>query len=210
MISKGQRDSPQFFESWKKFGPWLLDDLNECVNFYFTIDRKNNECVECGGDGYNKESRHIVNSYYAFNGGIPWKYHITQDEVQALVDQGRLNQFTCDKEEGYVPTAEEINKKERESKGFGVHDAINRWILIDTRLKRLGIEKTCKTCQGNGYVYVEDVARVSLTLWILHPRKGCSRGIEVNNITQDDLPKIFEWLNRANERNMKRFSKIPK
>ncbi len=41
----------------------------------------------CDGSGIHKDSKHIADSYYAFNGGVSWKNHITQDEVQALVDE---------------------------------------------------------------------------------------------------------------------------
>ncbi len=63
--------------------------------------------------------------------------------------------------------------------------------------------------EGSGYVHTAPAAHVSLTLWWLHPRKGCSRGIEITNIEQGDLPAVFAFLRQAAERNAERFSKIP-
>jgi hypothetical protein len=60
-----------------------------------------------------------------------------------------------------------------------------------------------------GYVYTEDTAHVNLVLWLLHPRKGCSRGVEIQRIQQEDLPEVFEYLRKAADRNAERFSKIP-
>lgn len=42
-----------------------------------------------------------------------------------------------------------------------------------------------------------------------HPRKGCSRGIEVQNVQESELPEIFAWLRQAAERNAERFSRLP-
>lgn len=209
-------NSRQIRPTWSEFGPWELDDLNECVNFYFSVTRESKECETCGGNGYHPKAQEIADSYYDLdNRGTKWVHSITQDEVQALVDAGRLIDFTHQwkqgegwkkKEPPVVPTAEEVNSWAR--KGMG-HDAINRHILIRTRLKRLGLPETCPTCDGHGYVYTAPSAHVSLTLWWLHPRKGCSRGIEVTRIEQAELPVVFAFLREAADRNAQRFSKIP-
>lgn len=194
-------DKPITHESWCSFGPWQLDDYNECVNFYFSVNRESKECESCGGNGYHKDAQEVVNTFYSHmnDAGIHWNDKITQDELDALVDCGRVKQGI---------TVEEVNNQnKRGSKCFG-HDAINRMILIDARLKRLGIEKNCDICNGNGYVFTAPKAHVTLTLWMLHPRKGCSRGVEINNINKDDLTAIFEWLNEAAKRNASRFSHI--
>ena len=88
------------------------------------------------------------------------------------------------------------------------HDALNRVYLIDARLKRLGLPKTCQACEGNGYTYTEPAAHVSLILWWLHPRKGCSRGIEVTRIERRDLPTVQAFLKAAAHRNAERFSGV--
>jgi hypothetical protein len=54
------------------------------------------------------------------------------------------------------------------------------------------------------------VAVLNLVLWIIHPRKGASRGVEVKNIQQSDLPNIIKYLKEARDRNHNRFSKLDK
>lgn len=56
----------------------------------------------------------------------------------------------------------------------------------------------------------ENVAVLNLVLWCIHPRKGASRGIEIKNIQQSDLPNIIEYLKEARDRNCNRFSKLDK
>lgn len=197
----GGWDKPLIYESWSSFGPWKLDDYNECVNFYFSVNRESKECETCGGNGYHKNAQEVVNTFYSHMNpyGIHWNDKITQDELDALIKSGRIKQGI---------TVEEVNNQnKRGSKCIG-HDAINRMILIDARLKRLGIEKNCDICNGNGYVFTAPKARATLTLWMLHPRKGCSRGVEVSNIEQSDLPGIFDWLRDSAKRNADRFLMI--
>lgn len=223
---------------------WKLDEYNECVNFYFSVDRKNVKCESCDGDGINPETKKISDDWYSFDNenyvnvsptrrynDNAWSNHITQDEVEALVKHGRLWDFMKDRrkvvfdketeqwmawnDEGVrvqceapeMPTAEEVNKC---SQTRHVHDAINQWICVEQRAKRLGVYGKCEHCHGEGHIYVEDEATVSLQLWIIHPRKGCSRGVLIENITQQDLPAVYAFLRESAERNAERFNKIPK
>jgi hypothetical protein len=93
-------------------------------------------------------------------------------------------------------------------RGLG-HDSINQWIAVKRRCERLGVPSTCPTCEGHGHVFTEPAAHVSLTLWWLHPRKGCSRGLEVTRLQQDDMPAVFAFLRGAAQRNAERFGRIP-
>lgn len=206
MWTKGDGwNSPQIINSWAEFGPWQLDDLNECVNFYFSVERDNKECPDCRGNGYHPDAQIVANTFYPHQCaeiGRPqseaWHDKITQDEADALVAEGRSRGMA---------TAAEINAAQH-GRGLNSHDAINRWILIETRLKRLGLPKACPTCNGSGYVFTAEKAHVSLTLWWLHPHKGCSRGIEITRIEQSDLPNIKGFLQHAAERNATRFEKV--
>ena len=67
---------------------------------------------------------------------------------------------------------------------------------------------TCPTSEGHGNLFTGP-AYLTLVLWVLHPRKGCSRGVEVNHIEQDELPAVYSYLRQAAERNATRFSLVP-
>lgn len=201
---EGGWSSPVFFDKWGDFG-WTLDEYNECVNFYFEVSRKSVECETCGGNGYHALAQEVVNTFYEHQCeriGKPrwmaWHNQITDDECQALIDAGRHPPGT---------TAQELNLQEG-AKGFLGHDGINRGILIEARLKRLGIPITCEVCHGHGEVFTAPSAHVSLVLWILHPRKGCSRGVEVKHIEREDLPAVKGWLANAAIRNAERFARL--
>jgi len=220
--------APLFFNSWREFlhpgqdedeeGGFHLDDLNECVNFYFEVGRESKDCQTCGQEGYNPETRKILDDFYDFDEtGRRWCDNITQDEVDALVEAGRLRHWDAEKKcwVQVTRTADEVNAankrghKTRSHQDMLSHDGINRHILIEARAKRLGVYGLCPKCEGRGYVYTEPKAHVNLVLWILHPRKGASRGVEIKNIRQEDLPKVFAWLREAAKRNANRFTKIP-
>jgi hypothetical protein len=194
-------DSRVIIPSWKEFG-WELNDLNECANFYFEINRPSVECESCGGNGYHPEAQQVVRSFYQHSclpGEWAWNAAITEDEALALILDGRAKEGD---------TAESINAQNRPgARSFG-HDAINRHILIDARLTRLELPKTCPSCEGKGYVYTSERALVSLVLWWLHPRKGCSRGVEIGGIAEADLPDIRSFLKSAADRNAERFAGV--
>ena len=188
--------------TWSEFG-WQLDDMNECVNFYFEVTRESEECPSCSGNGYHPEAQKIVRTFYRHScepGETPWSDAITDDEAAALVAEGRgrLDKLT---------TAEDFNAAQRAG-GLGGHDAINRHILIPARCARLDIPTTCPACDGHGYVFIAPAARVALVLWWLHPRKGCSRGIEITTIEQSEIAAVAEFLAEAARRNAERFAGI--
>jgi hypothetical protein len=208
MWTKGDGwNSAQIFPTWADFGPWNLDDLNECVNFYFEVNRASTDCTTCGGNGYHPKAQEVQGTFYEHmcdERGLPrsraWHDKITDDEAQALIDAGRRKPGE---------TAASINAANAPgARGFDMHDAINRSILVEARCKRLGLPLTCPTCEGHGYTYTEPAAHVSLVLWWLHPRKGCSRGIEVTRIARDELPAVQKFLAAAAERNAARFSGV--
>jgi hypothetical protein len=204
------------FESASEFS-WSLDDLNECVNFYFQLDRKSETCIACDQSGYNPATKRIADDFYDFaETGRRWCDRITQDEVEALQKAGRLNAKYDMETKTYSAeplTAEVVNAANRHRVGridFKYnHDAINRIELIRTRAKRLGVYGQCDKCEGFGEVFVEPVAKLNLVLWIIHPRKGAGRAVEVSDLQQEDLPKAFAFLRTAAQRNADRFSKIP-
>lgn len=211
---EGGWTSGVFTDRWADF-TLALDDLNEVANFYFSIERDNEECAACGGEGYNPETKRISDSFYRHScpqGEQPWHDQITQDEVEALISHHRIGVKWNPERREYdrtlpPPTADEVNTAER-GRGLG-HDAINRGILIEARAKRLGVWGLCPACSGNGYVYTAPACRLALTLWVLHPRKGASRGWEIKSVEESELPAAFAYLRQAAERNAARFASIP-
>lgn len=194
--------SPIFFNSWQGFG-FGLDDLNEVVNFYFEVSRESKTCPHCDGTNYNPETKQISEDWYDFGRtGARWCDNIGQEEVDALWEAGRLKPVF-----GHKPTPEEVNLWERGT-GFG-HDAINRFICIEARARKLGVYGDCQHCEHEGYDYVQEEPSLNLVLWVLHPRKGASRGIEVKNIEEQELPDVYAYLRQAADRNANRFSRIP-
>jgi hypothetical protein len=112
-------------------------------------------CQVCEGSGYNIATKKLADEFYDLSGdgSRAWHNKITQDEVRALIDRGRLK-FIGDKnggwkrrEESYIPTAKEINEFQSKSFTFS-HDLINKNILVEVRAKRLGIFGLCPACKG--------------------------------------------------------------
>lgn len=208
--------SPIIVQDWSKFD-LQLDGLNEVVNFYFAVDKPWKECEACGRTGLNPATKAIEDDFYGFRDPKDrWCDKITQDEVDMLVEEGRLFDLYPSHEDwvkaqaGEIPrphfTAEQVNAHQHRGALCG-HDAINRWALVRHRAKRLGVYGLCEYCNGHGKVATGPV-RVSLVLWLLHPRKGASRGVEVENITQADLPAVFAFLKEAADRNQERFAAV--
>lgn len=162
-----------------------------------------------------------------------WSHHLTEVEVEALAKHGRLSDLMPDNkwtrfddetntwknmdmslpfaqrewvecEAPTMPTPEAVNAWSLQGMG---HDSINQWICVEARAKHLGVYGHCGHCT-EGYIYDELEAKVSLQLWVLHPRKGCSRGVLIEEIQQDDLPSVYAYLREAANRNQERFSKI--
>jgi len=101
-----------------------------------------------------------------------WSHHLSQNDVNALIDAGRLRDLThtwSDEtrrleqfEPPIVPTAEQVN----EWSLFGMgHDAINASVVIRSRCKREVVEATCPTCEGHGSVEVYPGQRAEAEAW---------------------------------------------
>lgn len=106
-----------------------------------------------------------------------WCHHLNQDDVDALVAERRLPEFThrprnqeqadklkaqeeaggsgywLDEPNGYHPTADEVNGWAL----FGMgHDSINAWVCMKARARREYTMLECAVCRGKGYHW-EDV-----------------------------------------------------
>lgn len=49
---------------------------------------------------------------------------------------------------------------------------------------------------------------LGLQMWLLHPRKGASRGAILHRICYEDLPVVLDYLRGARDRNQARFSQL--
>lgn len=85
-----------------------------------------------------------------------WSHHLSQADVDALVEGNRLYDFTrtFTPGEGWRPdpskphpTAEQVNRWSLV--GFG-HDSINAHVAISARCDREGVPHTCERCGGHG------------------------------------------------------------
>ena len=129
-------------------------------------------CTICDGSGLNPETKQISDDWYAFDDRRRrWSDNITQDEVDALIEHGRLYDFTSEfvPGEGWkdidpppVVTAEIVN--EWSKNGLG-HDAINQWICVETRAKRLGVYGECPVCNGTGAIWFSDEIKEKSEQW---------------------------------------------
>jgi len=167
--------------SWADFvSGWGVDcdvDMNLVADFYFTHSAASKQCQSCEGSGYGPEAKELDET---FHGG--WSKDLLKEEIDALVASGRH----------YPPML------------FG-HDAIDRFILVKARAKRLGIkELTCSECKGDGSIPTEP-ENLILFVWMLHPRKGCGRGLTIKNIKESDFPEIKAWLRKSYELHSEHF-----
>ncbi|WP_341719894.1 hypothetical protein QQG74_09410 [Micromonospora sp. FIMYZ51] len=104
-----------------------------------------------------------------FNSG--WSHHLNQDDVDALIAEGRLHDFTHTWTRGdgwqpidppVVPTAAQVN--EWSLSGFG-HDSINAHIAIRARCAREGMPVECATCGGHGSLEAYAGQRAEAEAW---------------------------------------------
>jgi len=139
------------------------------VNPYYEKCKK---CPHCDGSGYNPETKKISDDWYDFaQSGRRWCNKITQDEVDKLVEEGRLMDFTHRLDsEGWRPidpppkiTAEMVNAWAG-SKRLG-HDAINRTVCVRQRARRLGVYGHCPACGGRGDSWETPQAKADAEAW---------------------------------------------
>lgn len=100
-----------------------------------------------------------------------WMHHLNDDDVAALIEAGRLIDFThtWSRENGWqkkdppvVPTAAEVN--EWSLRGFG-HDSCNAHAVIAARCLREGVLETCETCVGHGTIEAYPGQRAEAEAW---------------------------------------------
>lgn len=100
-----------------------------------------------------------------------WCHHLNSDDVAALIEAGRLMDFTHrwtpttrwqPIDPPVVPTPGQVN--EWSIRGFG-HDSLNAHVVIKARCRREGVPLTCSTCDGHGTVEVYPGQRAEGKAW---------------------------------------------
>lgn len=103
-----------------------------------------------------------------------WMHHLTQDDVDVLLDAGRLMDLTHDhapgkgwqpKDPPVRPTAEQVNRWSLQGMG---HDSINQWVVTKAEAKRNGESDSCAVCGGDGESFRDDVHRKTHDAWSSH------------------------------------------
>lgn len=176
------------------------------------------KCKLCDGKGTSKEYQDLEDSWYY--GG--WSYNLSQEDVQVLIDNNRLWDFTripiTDEQKliveesiedglnsrlpydnGYIPTADEVNKWSK--KGL-VQDSSNKWYCVEAKAKRLGIEINCPDCKGEGEFYpTEEYKQLAENFERIDPPEG--EGYQLWETTSEGSPyspvfdtpeKLASWL----------------
>jgi len=202
---------------------WPLDQVwKGYINPYRSM-----ECKNCKGSGFNPGTKKLNDDWYTHlrtDGEEGWMYHLEQEEVQALIDAGRLMEFTrvpINEEQAEIakkkisdggnswlpstnnciPTAKEVNAWAR--KGMG-HDSTNRWICVKSRAERLGIFGNCSYCKGEGVLWQSDKIKKLHDEWKkFEPPFGdgyqlwetTSEGSPISPVFES-LDKLCEWASK--------------
>ena len=100
-----------------------------------------------------------------------WSHHLHQDDVDALIEGGRLYDFThtWTRSDGWQPiepaptvTAEQVNTWSLQ--GFG-HDSINCWVVVRAACHRANEPETCDRCAGHGSTERYPGQRAEAEVW---------------------------------------------
>lgn len=191
------------------------------------------ECKSCGGEGYNPETKKISDEWYNMDNAEyrqnPYNpnsryninahhYHITQNEINELVKEGRLSDlfdkwYRFDEEQNTwmsldtslpyderewvpcnqpkMPTPEEVI--EWDLKSFMGHDAINRTICVKTRAEELGVFGYCEACNGEGEIWFSDEIKTLAENWeSVDPPTGNGYQMWENTGNGSPMSPVFE------------------
>lgn len=69
-------------------------------------------------------------------------------------------------------------------------------------------EGECPVCKGNGFIYLSEKHHAALVLWTITPQIGCSTIYMINELRQEDIPTIINFLNEEYNLIEKRFEPI--
>lgn len=198
--------SPEFYmtpaerrrerENFQKAGVDLLEIYKTTEELRAELDKPAGELEELQKEGLVQIHNHRgpaiereIKRLYEVCIKDHWCHHLIQDDVDALIAEGRLKDFThrpinqeqveklkaqeaaggsgywLDEPNGYHPTADEVNDWAL----FGMgHDSINAWVCMKARARREYVMLECTECRGKGYYWPD--------------------------VDYDDLPRLTEGL----------------
>jgi hypothetical protein len=114
------------------------------------------------------------------------KGRLTEDEIAALVEKRRIPARAKD---GATPTPANLHR----FLGPIGHDAINRWILVAARAKRLGCDTPCGDCYGEGNIRTS-ATKLEINLWTADPVRGSTQVDWIRSVRLDEFPEVREHL----------------
>lgn len=146
------------------------------------------QCEACNGTSYNAATNQLAQQWYChdeepewiavetYNGQMSrynnksWRYHLTQDEVDALIKANRidtrLRRFDFEK----TLTADEVNEWAKRDP-FG-HDGLNQFICVKVRATRLGFYGLCKFCDDGLIWHSSEFAKLHCEFKKIEPPTG--------------------------------------
>lgn len=160
-----------------------------------------------GEDTVRAEAQRMCDIY---NGQL--SHNLNQDDVDALVEAGRLMDFTHTWSEGpgwvkkdpeYRPTADEVNLWSLHGMG---HDSINCGVVLKSRCERIGVSHLCPTCNGEAESYRDEAHKKAHDDWTeTEPPAGegwqmwenTSEGSPISPVF-DAPEKLARWLADSN------------
>jgi hypothetical protein len=89
-----------------------------------------------------------------------WSHHLDQNDVNALLAEGRL--FDLTRNGNPTPTPQQVNEWHILSMG---HDSLNAWVCVREKAKRLGYVHLCTYCNGEGKLWDTKAAKMLYEAW---------------------------------------------
>ena len=203
---EGRRLSDQWYGN-APFGPEMTGSTPFLVTepYIVRLATQNTKDPSPWNYGFAAEAQRLADHF-----NRSWCHHLDADDVQALVDAGRLRDLThriveeTDEEraarregaEGedrwhwlYEPTGVDLTPEmvNRWSLGGLSHDSINRWVCVEAKAKRLGFDPVCSTCKGKGSYWTSRYGRHLTKKWKkIDPPKG--DGFQMWETTSEGSP----------------------
>ena len=152
------------------------------------------KCKSCDSSGLNPKTKKLQDDWYSFGssdrfGG--WCYNLTDEDVKALLDEGRLMDFTRE-DKDYIPSAGEVNAWARKFIG---HDSINQWVCVKARAEREGFYGNCEWCVGIGHYWADDKFEKLYEEWEwIEPPEGEGYQLWENTSEGSPISPVFKTM----------------